>query len=233
MKNYVFMVIFLLISSSIYLQDNTFKPPDYKKIKNEILNKDSKFYYPTLFERYAKNDSTLVEEEYHYLYFGYTFNKNYDPYFSHDSLQNFLKLFNKENLSENDYGNLLNLGNKILAEYPFDLRIMTLMAYLYNEHGNKEMARKIGKKNAYVIGAIMNSGDGRTVSTAFYVICIADEYQLIKMFHLKFGDQALGHYKGQAIDLMSVENEDNKKDVMHFNVTRLFQIENQMLQLNK
>ena len=221
MKKYVLILCILHLSYSLYSQ-HIQSVPDYEKISKEIINKDSKFYYPPLLERYLKNDTTLTEEDFHYLYFGYIFQDKYNPYNYDDSVQIFFKRLNKQILDKEDYSFLLSCALGIMDRDPFNIRILKMVAYIYNQQGNTEMAWRVGRKNAFLLGAIMSSGDGYSDSTAIHVISVSHEYEIMALLQLKFKSQALTHYKNQAIDAMSVETKDHDSDTIYFNVTQIF-----------
>ena len=48
------------------------KKVDFDKIKEEITNPNSKYFYPKLMKSYLSNDTVLDFEGYRYLYYGYT-----------------------------------------------------------------------------------------------------------------------------------------------------------------
>ena len=47
--------------------------PNFKEIEKSIKDKNSPFFYAKLMERYSNNDTALTIEEYHYLYYGFSF----------------------------------------------------------------------------------------------------------------------------------------------------------------
>ena len=54
------------------------KIPDEDDILDRTLDSSSPYYYPSLMMRYNNLD-TLTEEDYHYLYYGYTYQDSYKP----------------------------------------------------------------------------------------------------------------------------------------------------------
>ena len=67
------VIALMFLALNLYPQEHKMVTPDFVKIEAEIKNENSNFYYPKLFERYLKGDTTLTVEDYHYLYFGYSF----------------------------------------------------------------------------------------------------------------------------------------------------------------
>ncbi len=54
--------------------------PDLEKIKAETLDPHSRFYFPTLRDKYLTKDTLMTPEEFRYYYLGYMFQEDYDPY---------------------------------------------------------------------------------------------------------------------------------------------------------
>mgnify|MGYP000947732141 FL=1 len=226
MTKFIYFLTVFALTYSVMSQSINFITPDYQQIKLRIEDKESMFYYPPLFERYVKNDTTITEEEMHYLYFGYTFQKNYSPYYRHSLLKDFVEYFKKENINEADIRTIISMGNTILKDDPFNIRVMTLLGYTYYKKGDMDMAKVIWRKNAFVMNAILSSGDGESDSTAYYVINTADEYHIIRKMEATFGQQGLSPYKDQMIDVMSITDKNGDEKTLHFNVTRLFELNN-------
>lgn len=54
--------------------------PDFDRIERQTLDPKSEFYFPTLMRLYNRNDTSMTQEQYRYLYLGYFFQEDYDPY---------------------------------------------------------------------------------------------------------------------------------------------------------
>ena len=55
------------------------KVPDEEDILGRTMNTGSPYYYTSLRLRYDMGDSTLTDEDYHYLYYGYAYQEAYKP----------------------------------------------------------------------------------------------------------------------------------------------------------
>jgi hypothetical protein len=223
MKKISIILLFLALSFSYLFSDGSeFKIPDFKKIEKEIKDKNSKFYYPKIFERYKNHDTTLTDEDFHYLYYGYTTEENYNPDFHHDSLDTFLELVSKEDIPNHDFKRIVNLSNIIIKSDPFNIRVLKWISYIYHIKGNDKSAFEIGFNNSGIINCILNSGDGASEKTSIYVNRISDEYEIMKFIGLKFKGQSLIQYKDQDIDVHNLENNEYNLKNFYFNVTRIF-----------
>ena len=59
-------------------------PPDYERLSKLVNDPQGPYYYPDLVRRFAQADTTLTLEQMHCLYYGYVFQKDYDPYIQMD-----------------------------------------------------------------------------------------------------------------------------------------------------
>src|SRR6185436_5552467 len=83
-------------------QDDKFSIPDINEIEKSSKDSISSFYFPKLFERYKKCDTTLSEEEYKYLYYGYRLRDEYSSYSSSFWDDTVRLLFKKAGLTTTD-----------------------------------------------------------------------------------------------------------------------------------
>lgn len=62
--------------------DKKLKPekPDMEKIKKEVNDPSSKYYYPKLMKQFEANDTSMTLDQFRHLYLGYVFQEDYNPY---------------------------------------------------------------------------------------------------------------------------------------------------------
>lgn len=214
---FLFLIVFINITNA----QEVFNIPDYSQIENEISDASSKFFYPNLLNRFMNCDTNLTIEDCFYIYYGYACQEGYDPNYRNDSVPHFRQIFNKKELTNEDYKYLANVGNAILESDPTNLKIMILMAYLHEIFDNHDLAWKHGMRNAKMIEAIFSTGDGKSEDSAIYVISTEHEYWLLELMDAQFIEQSLVQYENQMIDAMKVAY-DNEIKVVYFNVTQLF-----------
>lgn len=169
-----FLVLVLLIGANrVDAQDNpdTIKV-DYSEIKLFIVN-DS-IAYQTLLNRYKKNDPMLTHQDYALIYYGYSFTPSYTGSFDDDK-DDFKKLIDNQK-----YYDAFNLGITILKRNPVSLSTLYNMYYLCQALGKPvEEANMYILKYSKLLHTIALSGDGKSEETAFKVIAVNDEYQLM------------------------------------------------------
>src|SRR5574344_2025756 len=106
MKKLIYIIIIALlipIALSAQKKDKiTIEKPDFDKIKTETLNPKSKFYFPKLMKLFLANDTTMDVSQYRYLYYGYLFQEDYNPYRTSEFSDVIEPLYFKENRTRED-----------------------------------------------------------------------------------------------------------------------------------
>jgi hypothetical protein len=216
MKSLLILSILLIHCTLLHGQDWSFKKPDYKKIEKSIKKKKSNLYYAKLMDRFQQSDSTLTLKERRYLYYGYTFDSNYSPYSRSKFSDSLRAIFNKEELAEEDLTKIIEFGDAILAENPFDLNAMNYQLYAFDQQKEyKKLNNKIVQLNI-LLDALFSSGNGKNKKDAFYVINTSHEYNMLDVLGLGFGgSQSLrGHY-----DYLTVAENDAGIEGLYFDVS--------------
>ena len=192
--------------------------PDFVKIEKAINDKNSPFFYTTLLKRYTDNDTTLTNEEYRYLYYGFSFRDTYSPYGKPSVNEELRKAIDDDKTDK-----IIELEKKALTEFPFNLGDLFALARALEKNGAPAGARLYDKKLVGVAKAILSTGSGDSDSTAMYVISVDHEYDLISLLGYRFGNsQALVQTKEGPTDKMKLEKNDDNLQYLYFNVERLF-----------
>jgi hypothetical protein len=169
-----------MLTMPLHAQHFSYTPVDFKTVRSAVTSKKSVFYYPVLFERYRNNDTTLSHEEFRYLYYGYTFQDEYRPYAVHDADSLVTDLMGKDNPTTEDFSVILGHCREILQLHPFSIRILLTSAIACSRMGNTIEATLYYFKYRSILSAILSSGDGATEQSAWSVILISDEVELIR-----------------------------------------------------
>ena len=223
MKKNLLLIIFSCLSTYAFAQKTTLGKPDYKKIQLTVSDKNSKSYYPVLMSRYTLSDTTLTKEDFRLLYYGYLFQNTYAPYGFSNYNDSIRPLLAKESLSASDYISLIKFEKLVLEKYPFNMSDLNILAFAYEHTGKKVLAKQIDFKLDNVIETILLTGDGRTEETAWHVISVNHEYDILKMLGLRFGGEQSLTNKG--CDYLKVK--ENKQDVkgFYFDVNKILEAE--------
>ena len=189
MKHFLMCFLLTFTFCEIYSQDPVSQAPDYALIRIETADSSTDYYYPRLLERYEAFDSTLTVTDYRYLYFGYIFQKNYKPEWKSKDEKKIEKYFREVKKEGNNYDKVIDLVSQSLLEFPFDLRTMQFLCFLYHQNGDREMGQKASRRFLSVIGAILSTGDGESCETAYHVISPQHELSILKVFQFESSAQ--------------------------------------------
>lgn len=215
---FIFICLFVAIYNT-KAQEFTFQEPDYDLIKKEILDSSSDFYYPRLITRLVSFDTTLNNDEFRYLYYGYIYQKNYEPYWHSKYEDTLLKYYQSEEINAKDYDKIIELTTQSINEFPFDLRQMNFLAYTYHLKGDDVMAKKVSYRFYGTVDAILSTGDGKTCKTGFHVISTSHEYVILNVFQFQLLSQAL---TGNC-DYMQLVKDKRNIDGIYFNIQKLLE----------
>ena len=183
MKLLLIFLSFLGFSVNI-LFAGTPEAPDMQKIRDNILDFGSQYYYPRLMKRYLNNDTTLTLNEYRHLYLGYSFQEGYDPYRTTPQQEGMISLYTNSDPTENDCDTIIKYAMLGIEDFPFDLRQINRLIYAYKCKKEMEKMKKWSYKLEKIIDAILSTGDGTSPETAWYVIYTGHEYDIVNRLGL-------------------------------------------------
>ncbi|MGH1519811.1 DUF4919 domain-containing protein [Chryseobacterium sp. JK1] len=215
----VFFSLFFFIGFTLlHAQKLKFKAPDYPLIEKNIQDKNSELYYPKLLKRLQQNDTLLTNDQYRHLYFGYLFQKSYNPYKISKKAEEMTRYYRGEGITEKDLPKGIQLFKEALEENPLDIRAMNYLAYMYHLINDEGAAKKIAENFRGLLEAILSSGDGLTCETGFHVISVTDEYVMMNRFQMESISQS---YKGQC-DYQKFEKDKYTVPGLYFNVSKFY-----------
>ena len=199
--------------------------PDLEQIRVSTLDPKNKFYFPKLMEKYQRNDTTMTPEEYRYLYLGYMFQEDYDPYRVSPYSSVTDELRDKEKYTRAEIDTIRKYAEKALEDNPFDLRQMSFLVHVLKER-RKDMSAKIWEyRLEHLLGAIKSTGTGQDEDNAWFVIYPMHEYDLVQLLGYRAVDV---DYIEPGFDHLLVEPDGSVKmrnpaDGFYFNVQVLQQ----------
>ena len=152
---------------------------DFKKVERDVVEKEVKdtavdTFYPKLLNRFNSFDTSLTNDDYRLLYYGFVFQDNY----AGDADEKKTEI--RHALKNKDYTLAIKMCDTVLERCPVSLsanynRAMALFLM------NKEdlVYKKYGDRYKNLLDAIISSGDGITCETSFRTICVSDEYEVV------------------------------------------------------
>ena len=153
--------------------------PDMSAVRLAVQDRTSPYYYPVLMDRYLRRDTTLTADDYRYLYLGYSFQEDYNPYrvsFYNTAIDT---LYNRCSHTPEECKELVRYAHRILADNPFDLRRMAVLVYANNLLDNESEVLFWHARIHHLVDAIISTGDGCTPETAWYIIEPVHAYDLL------------------------------------------------------
>ncbi len=159
------------------LMDTPQKPLVYKEIELEVTHPSSNYYYPPLFERYEKGDTTLTVDDYRHLYYGYMFNDDYRPHTEPKYVDSLSVLLNKSQgaFTQESLVTAIRYLDSILVERPFSLKFLNLMTYVYSEKvRDMDKALYYAYKYNMILSAIFSTGSGVSSKSPWIVLYRVD-----------------------------------------------------------
>lgn len=154
--------------------------PNYDEIRNLVCSTKNVNYYPSLLERFNQCDTTLNLEEYRNLYFGFALTEDFVPYQSEN--MDLLESRNKfilDGAKMEDCPNMIGLAMRTLENNPFDIPAISTLSICYYQMGDSANYSLWDAKLHGLLDAIGSTGDGESAQSAFYVINIEHEYEIL------------------------------------------------------
>jgi hypothetical protein len=232
MKNLVIALLFLLGAT---LSGKPKKPGklNYKKIEENIKDKSSKLYYSKLMLRYNSSDTSMTLEEKRHLYYGYVFNPLYAPYSQKPYMDSAYNCMDIDDKDDADYQKVLKFCDSALIFNPFDLKAINCKLTVFKETENSISFDNEIIKAKIFLDAIFSSGDGLSKKTAYHVLYIKHEYNILSMAGYKFGGkQSLRRDKKNLYDYLFIQANEEGIEGLYFNVDRLFLSVNKIMKNN-
>lgn len=172
--------------------------------------------YEALLARLKKNDQTVDFKE---LRLAFTETQEYGPYGRDAAART--KMFAA--LKADEFDKALEIAGATLAGNYMDIMGHFGCFVAHRELGHADLAAYHRFVFEGLLNSIKNSGDGKTMETAFVVISTDEEYALFNYIGLRPTDQALIKEKGHSYDKMTaLDPNTNQTVVYYFNIDKPF-----------
>lgn len=153
--------------------------PDMERIKSDVTDPSSKFYYPNLMRRYEQNETVMNLDDYRHLYLGAVFQEDYNPY-RRNPLDNLLdQLYYKEGHTRAELDSIISYAERTLLDDPFDLSQINFLIYALRKRGKDNRANIWQYRLNHLLEAILSTGTGTDTEHAWVVIDPKHEYNII------------------------------------------------------
>ncbi len=229
MKVKAFIITLLCGLMSIYSSAQERNVPiheiDYDDI--EKFYRDSTDAYNALWKHFKEADKELSFEDLAYLYYGYTYSKDYFGYYHIDNDKFFTMLGDLKKPNKRKAAKAMKYAEKEMAKAPFNLEATShamLAAYLL---GDEVKTKRYAVQSQALIYVITLSGDGESRETAYHTIYVADEYYYLES-QCKY-DQRVNQSFDGICDKIVFKDENGEEHVKFFDVSRPISRLNEMV----
>ena len=207
--------LLLLLCGITPMSAQEIEAPNYDLIRQQISNSRSASYYPLLMQRFQQCDTTLTLEDYRNLYFGFALREDYIPY--QKPGEAVLEARARMALSKADTvccPAALQTALSTLQDNPFDLPALSLIPICYYQLGDMENYHLWDSKLHGILDAIGSTGDGESAETAFHVINVEHEYEIINRLGLELDQVEVVNHQ---IDFVRVKQMNDSVLGIYFN----------------
>lgn len=194
---------------------------DFDLIKSQTQDSTSIYYYPVLIERFLQFDTTLTDREFCMIYYGNVFTDKYNPYGTGENEEKFMELYKQKK-----YQDAIPFGQNALIDNPVNLKIIFKMLVCFHVLEDKLTAKKYAQLYFGLLDEIYKSGNGQNIKSAYVVIKVEDEYEILSDLELIMKRQAL---VDGPTDILTIETKgqkpkrgEKKIKQLYFNVNKPF-----------
>lgn len=172
-KIFVAFVCAFIFANS-HVEARSLGRPDFEKIKSETTNPSSPYYYPELLGKYLSSDTTMTDDQYHYFYYGWVFQEDYNPYRPNPyeaETKAATPLYHRAGArSRSENGQVQKLAERTLASNPFDLSQMALLIRTYQDLRKENLEKIWQHKFNKILYTIARSGSGADKDHAIVIV---------------------------------------------------------------
>lgn len=194
--------------------------PDNQQIEAEINSASSSYYYPRLMDRYRLGDSAITTLEYRYLYYGYLFQPEYDPYASPPEMDSIVLILLREpHLELTDYHSLIRYGTKLMETDPFNPRLLNILTYAYGTINDTENETRSAARFRGIIDAILSSGEGNEESSPWHIMAFSHAEDVLDFLGQKYKKAVL---VSRTTEYFPLEKRDGRIKGYYFDFSRIY-----------
>lgn len=196
---------------------------DFDHVKQVIENPKSIYYFPKLIKSYQSNDTSMSIEAYRNLYYGYTFQEDYNPFRMSVYSNVVEQLYYKQPHSREECDSIMKYAGLSLDDNIFDLDQMQYFIFALKEKKRHARAAVRQFRHDRIVAAIMSSGKG-TKEEPWVVIMPSHEYNIVNML----GYVATEHRdEGNGLEYIAVQPKEGKTTQgFYFDVKRMMEVAN-------
>ncbi|HTY07757.1 MAG TPA: DUF4919 domain-containing protein [Candidatus Edwardsbacteria bacterium] len=195
---------------------------DFDSVQQRICDARSRYYYPPLLKHYLADDVSLRVDDYVHLYYGYVFHDQYRPV---DPVRLHQEQELQAQFKAGKYKRAAALARRLLRQDPLNTDYLYWTGRCAEQRRDSALALRCRARWRNLVEAIRASGDGRSRATAFVVIRVPDEYQLLQALRLEYTAHLLHEDRLRQLyyDLFTLKPNRLGLDTLYFNTNWSYQ----------
>ena len=214
-------LLFVLFSATCFAQKAAKQPPNYTALKHLFEKQSGVNRYDSLLSRFRVADTSLSIGEYRLLYYGYFFRPDFSEDDGGAAMDSIRALYNRDSLSTGDWRGVAHYARLAIDTAPYSLRAHRALINAHRVLGDSMLYRQYEVRRDGILDAILSTGDGRSDSTAFHVISVSHEYDLLGLFGFQSKGQSL---TANLCDYVKLEENKYGLAGLYFDVSQLFEV---------
>ncbi len=179
-------IVAVMCVGMVSAQEGGVRVPVEDDILAKTLSSDSPYFYRPLMERYMKGDTSLTDEEYHYLYYGYAYEPEYDAHRELPGQSVMAGIFGRTTtLAREDAPALIEAGKQNMAVDPFSPGNINMMTLAYELAGDSLNVAVSADRFRKIVRAITSSGTGLKEKSPWHILRFSHANDIIAARGLK------------------------------------------------
>lgn len=214
-------LLLLLAAASAPAQKFAVKPLQFDDIQAQTLDPQSPYYFPKLLKSFQSNDTTLSFDGYRYLYYGYVFQEDYNPFRESAYSDMIESLYYNKEFTRAQCDTIEKYAELSLDDNIFDLQQMEYYIFALKEKRKNARAAIRQFRLNHIIAAILSSGSG-SKEAPWVVTSATHEYYILN----KLGYIATNHKSLDGdIDYIAVQKKNERSpDGFYFDASRIMDV---------
>ncbi len=201
------------------------KVPDEEDILRKIIDNSSPYYYSNLMMRYIALER-LTEDDYHYLYYGYTYDEGYKPMASNpalDELYATMATIDMTRPDKDDLEHIITKCNQAMLIDPFNPTVLNMLTFAYGNRGDKVREEAYFRHMNGILETIKSSGDGRGEKYPMHIIMFSHAVDLMASMGLECRDAQIVSRNCEYIPLVEPRRvPDGRIKGFYFDYSRIY-----------
>ncbi|MEO5777714.1 MAG: DUF4919 domain-containing protein [Flavobacterium sp.] len=202
MKRFNQVVIFIFLTLSSYAQKNQDSITFEEKIKLEIENPSSQYFYPNLLNKINTIPESISKEDLKFLYYGQIYKKGSGlSFLDNPNEDNFRKA-----VMQNNCNKIIKLGYLNLEKNPVELTTLVPVCECQLKRKTTD-SYYLNARLKIVLETILDTGDGHSKETAIKIANIEDDLLLKEILEFKGGKETFETLNNRIFSVWDNGNE--------------------------